>query len=397
MSIPVHASTTCLKPDARGAAHHIKRGSHPVSPTEEAAGSNDDRVEKDGRAGTRTWDLVRDGNPYPSGLEPFGSDHSAVLFGREEESQRVLARLRSTVGDRRFAPLEGPSGCGNTSLLRAAILLELRNPSQKRSRPTWKQFDVIGHSHRASNPSKRWSRSLQPDSPESWTVAGRALEREGVARRFPWRERNTLFTIVPDKDAPFDRASSWQRTVDGIVGHVVAAGALPGRAWHARYLPSSSARLDTKPSYGTCSHLAVNMNANSWGYPARDTVPGSATRSGRGACRSYRRGHRTTPDAKCCVVVLPGDETHPLAGDENTSADDRPESERAAAPCPVARHLPRCTRPLLLSAGAPPASGPSGGAWPSLRSGGTPFVVLSGPCWGQGSLAPLRALPVAST
>ena len=132
--------------------------------------------------GARTWDLMRDGNPYPSGLEPFDAHHSAVLFGREEESQRVLARLRSDGSStRRFVPLEGPSGCGKSSILKAAILPELRKTSQRRSLPMRRQFDVIGPFSPGLEPFEALAAALQPDSRESWTEVGRTLEREGLA------------------------------------------------------------------------------------------------------------------------------------------------------------------------------------------------------------------------
>src|SRR5262249_41171197 len=64
--------------------------------------------------------------PYP-GLEPFDQRREAVFFGREQDVEVVLGRLRSLprdVGDR-VVVLMGASGAGKSSLLRAGVLPKL--------------------------------------------------------------------------------------------------------------------------------------------------------------------------------------------------------------------------------------------------------------------------------
>ncbi|MGI9261703.1 MAG: hypothetical protein ACR2QR_06695, partial [Woeseiaceae bacterium] len=53
-------------------------------------------------------------NPYP-GLRAFQRDESDIFFGREEQTDDLLARLEKT----RFLAVVGESGCGKSSLVRA--------------------------------------------------------------------------------------------------------------------------------------------------------------------------------------------------------------------------------------------------------------------------------------
>jgi hypothetical protein len=60
-------------------------------------------------------------SPYP-GLRPFRDDESDVFFGRERQTDQLLARLAHN----RFLAVIGPSGCGKSSLVRAGMLPALR-------------------------------------------------------------------------------------------------------------------------------------------------------------------------------------------------------------------------------------------------------------------------------
>jgi tetratricopeptide (TPR) repeat protein len=56
-------------------------------------------------------------NPYP-GLRPFETEEDYLFFGREGQSEEILARLRRE----RFVAVVGTSGSGKSSLIRAGLL-----------------------------------------------------------------------------------------------------------------------------------------------------------------------------------------------------------------------------------------------------------------------------------
>ncbi|MDX6704792.1 MAG: hypothetical protein QOI48_638 [Solirubrobacteraceae bacterium] len=74
---------------------------------------------------TFDWDPAR--SPFP-GLESFQERDAAVFFGRQVETERLLAQMRSS--RRRYTgrliAVVGPSGSGKSSLVRAGLLPRLR-------------------------------------------------------------------------------------------------------------------------------------------------------------------------------------------------------------------------------------------------------------------------------
>lgn len=74
------------------------------------------------------WDGSRP--PYP-GLPAFQEQDAAIFFGREEEIHQVIAELNLSrqLGDARMMILEGVSGSGKSSLLRAGVIPRLKNDS----------------------------------------------------------------------------------------------------------------------------------------------------------------------------------------------------------------------------------------------------------------------------
>lgn len=67
-------------------------------------------------------------NPY-RGLEPFDYEHRAIFFGRERETTELLEQLlRREKAGMPGALVEGPSGSGKSSFLRAGVLPALVNP-----------------------------------------------------------------------------------------------------------------------------------------------------------------------------------------------------------------------------------------------------------------------------
>jgi hypothetical protein len=59
--------------------------------------------------------------PYP-GLRPFSEDESDIFFGREKQTDQLLARLARN----RFLAVIGPSGCGKSSLVKAGMIPALK-------------------------------------------------------------------------------------------------------------------------------------------------------------------------------------------------------------------------------------------------------------------------------
>ncbi len=55
--------------------------------------------------------------PYP-GLRPFNSDEFHLFFGREKQTDELLAKLQTS----RFLMVVGSSGCGKSSLVRAGMI-----------------------------------------------------------------------------------------------------------------------------------------------------------------------------------------------------------------------------------------------------------------------------------
>lgn len=64
--------------------------------------------------------------PYP-GLRPFEKDEWPIFFGRERMADAIVAQLI----DKRLLVVHGDSGCGKSSLIRAAVLPCCRDWSRK--------------------------------------------------------------------------------------------------------------------------------------------------------------------------------------------------------------------------------------------------------------------------
>src|SRR3979409_995824 len=60
-------------------------------------------------------------NPFP-GLRPFEADEYRLFFGREGQSDELIARLQRA----HFLAVVGTSGSGKSSLVRAGLLPALR-------------------------------------------------------------------------------------------------------------------------------------------------------------------------------------------------------------------------------------------------------------------------------
>lgn len=67
---------------------------------------------------SRRWDPSR--APYP-GLDSYTAEDSAVFFGREEETEELVARMLGADRDR-FMIVVGASGSGKSSLVQAGVV-----------------------------------------------------------------------------------------------------------------------------------------------------------------------------------------------------------------------------------------------------------------------------------
>lgn len=72
-------------------------------------------------------------NPFP-GLRPFEVHESELLFGREDEIQELLSRLRRT----RFLAVVGSSGCGKSSVVRAGLVASLQDGFMTETTAPWR-------------------------------------------------------------------------------------------------------------------------------------------------------------------------------------------------------------------------------------------------------------------
>src|SRR6185369_5040880 len=72
-------------------------------------------------------------NPYP-GLRPFEVGESELLFGREDEIQELLSRLRRI----KFQAVVGSSGCGKSSVVRAGLVASLEDGFMADTTAPWR-------------------------------------------------------------------------------------------------------------------------------------------------------------------------------------------------------------------------------------------------------------------
>ncbi len=62
-------------------------------------------------------EVEKPANPFP-GLRPFEFHESHLFFGRDSQSEQLIAKLAAT----RFLAVVGTSGSGKSSLVRAGLL-----------------------------------------------------------------------------------------------------------------------------------------------------------------------------------------------------------------------------------------------------------------------------------
>ncbi|HYN20233.1 MAG TPA: ATP-binding protein, partial [Thermoanaerobaculia bacterium] len=72
-------------------------------------------------------------NPFP-GLRTFEPDEDYLFFGREQQIDELLRRLRTT----RFLSILGTSGSGKSSLVRAGLIPSLQGGAMTRAGSSWR-------------------------------------------------------------------------------------------------------------------------------------------------------------------------------------------------------------------------------------------------------------------
>src|SRR5580693_6551324 len=74
-------------------------------------------------------------NPFP-GLRPFEPDEDHLFFGREQEIDELLRRLRTT----RFLMVVGSSGTGKSSLVRSGLIPALQGGFMLKAGSNWRMI-----------------------------------------------------------------------------------------------------------------------------------------------------------------------------------------------------------------------------------------------------------------
>ena len=85
-------------------------------------------------------------NPFP-GLRPFNRDESDLFFGRDEQSDDLLGRLRRN----RFLAVVGSSGSGKSSLVKAGLLPSLFGGFMVRKGSVWRVAEMRPGGHPIGN------------------------------------------------------------------------------------------------------------------------------------------------------------------------------------------------------------------------------------------------------
>jgi energy-coupling factor transporter ATP-binding protein EcfA2 len=135
-------------------------------------------------------------------LRPFQRDESDIFFGREEQTDQLLAKLQRC----RFLAVVGPSGCGKSSLVRAGLMAALEAGFMTDAGPQWRVAEMrpgedplarlcdalLSHSALGREPvAEPEARSLLMA-----TLRGGPLGLIEVLRERPLAPRTNLFILV---------------------------------------------------------------------------------------------------------------------------------------------------------------------------------------------------------
>lgn len=166
------------------------------------------------------------GSPYV-GLRSFDQAHAGVFFGRSRATAELLATLREQLdSQRRFVLVSGASGCGKTSLLRAAVmpLLQQDGGFDGLHALTSAYFDL--GACRGGDLLARLAQTLC-----DWSLDGRPLYLPGEAEVLARQLRDTPSAVHARIDDAFARRTAHlaeRAHLLLVVDHAEAAVAAPG-------------------------------------------------------------------------------------------------------------------------------------------------------------------------
>ena len=250
-------------------------------------------------------------SPYP-GLRPFDIDESHLFFGREEQTDELLRRLRDT----RFLAVVGPSGCGKSSLVRAGMIAALQSGFMVAAGSRWR-FAIMrpgGHPMRRLAAALLEQGGLAADDTDRAAAAGAlgATLRRGplglieALHETPLPAATNLLVLVDQ----FEEIFRFRRENDS--GEADAFVALLLAAARQRELPIYVVITMRSDFFGDCATftgLPEALNRSQYPDAAAEPrpAPGGHRRAGagvRGQCRpragqlaAQRHGHRPGPVA----------------------------------------------------------------------------------------------------
>lgn len=120
-------------------------------------------------------------NPFP-GLRPFEFDESHLFFGRDGQSERLIAKL----GNTRFLAVVGTSGSGKSSLVRAGLLPTLLGGFMSGAGSDWRIAimrpgnDPIGNLAQALNAPDVFGSEIEENAAIQTAVTEATLRRGGL-------------------------------------------------------------------------------------------------------------------------------------------------------------------------------------------------------------------------
>lgn len=156
-------------------------------------------------------------NPFP-GLRPFDFDESHLFFGRDGQSEQLIAKLART----RFLAVVGTSGSGKSSLVRAGFLPALQGGFMSSAGSSWRVAtlrpgnDPIGNLAQALNEPDVFGSEVQENRAIQTAIAESTLRRGSLglvdaARQAVMSENENLLVVVDQ----FEEIFRFARVTEG--------------------------------------------------------------------------------------------------------------------------------------------------------------------------------------